>query len=60
MMGSETVKEIKRLQSKVPLPNMKIIGCAAHKAKEEVDRLLESGLDLCIHKPMSKIMFAMF
>jgi len=53
MSGSETVKEIKRLQNDGLLPEMRIIGCTAHKAKEEVDKFLEAGLDQCIYKPIS-------
>ncbi len=54
MSGSETMTEIKRLQKESLVPDgIKFIGCTAHKAKEEVDRFLESGLDSCIHKPIS-------
>jgi len=53
MSGSEAVTEIKRLQSEGVVEEMKIIGCTAHKAKEEVDRFLASGLDQCIFKPVS-------
>ena len=54
MSGAETVKETKKLQgeNKVSL-GMRIIGCTAHKAKEEVDRFLASGLERCIFKPLS-------
>ena len=53
MTGSETVTEIKRLENENLVPHMKIIGCTAHKAKEEVDKFVESGLDSCIFKPIS-------
>jgi len=53
MSGTETVKELRKLQSEGMLPKMKIIGCTAHKSKEEIDRFLEAGLDKCIHKPIS-------
>jgi len=56
MNGSDTVKEIKRLQSEGLLPDMKIIGCTAHKSHEEVDKFMEAGLDQCIHKPISTVM----
>ena len=57
MSGADTVREIKRLQSEnlVPLA-MRFIGCTAHKAKEEVDKFLASGLDSCIYKPVSLAM----
>ena len=54
MSGTETVKEIRRLQKEKLLSSgMKIIGCTAHKSKEEVERFLKAGLDQCIHKPIS-------
>jgi len=56
MSGSETVIEIKKLQDEGLLEDMKIIGCTAHKSKEEVDRFMETGLDKCIHKPISMMM----
>ena len=55
MTGSETVEEIRRLQNEDVIPEMKIIGCTAHKVREEVDRFMESGLDSCIFKPISAI-----
>ncbi len=56
MTGSETVTEVRRLQRSNSIPFMKIIGCTAHKAKEEVDKFMESGLDSCIFKPISVVM----
>jgi len=56
MNGTEAVREIRRLQTLNTLPDVKIIGCTAHKDKEEVDEFLESGIDQCIHKPISKTM----
>jgi len=53
MNGSETVREIRRLEREGVVPEMRIIGCTAHQAKEEVEKFLESGLDKCIHKPIS-------
>jgi len=55
MNGIQTVKEIRRLQKEegVLAQELKIIGCTAHKSKEEVERFLEAGLDQCIHKPIS-------
>ena len=53
MTGSETVEEIRRLQRENSIPEMKAIGCTAHKAKEEVDRFMASGLDSCIFKPIN-------
>jgi len=54
MSGAETVREIKRLQGKKQVASeMRIIGCTAHKGKEEVDRFLASGLENCIFKPVS-------
>jgi len=54
MTGIDTVKEIKRLQAEgIVGGNVKIIGCTAHGSKEEVDLFLASGIDLCIHKPIS-------
>jgi len=44
------------LQGEGLLPEMKIIGCTAHKSKEEVDKFLEAGIDQCIHKPISTVM----
>ena len=55
--GIEVVREIRRLQKEDSLPrDMKIIGCTAHKLKEEVERFLKAGLDQCIHKPISAAM----
>jgi len=54
MTGSEVVKELRRLQEERIVPTMKIIGCTAHGGKEEVERFLESGIDECIQKPISK------
>jgi len=56
MTGTETVREIRKLQNKRVLPGMRLIGRRAHKLKEEVDRFLGAGLEQCIHKPISKIM----
>jgi len=53
MNGSETVREIRRFQEEGLLPEIKIIGCTAHKSKEEVERFLESSLDQCIHRSIS-------
>ncbi|RZJ50362.1 MAG: response regulator [Chryseobacterium sp.] len=50
------MREIKRLQSEKLIPEIKIIGCTAHKGKEEVDKFLASGLDHCIYKPVSIVM----
>jgi len=55
MSGGETVSEIRRLQKEYLIGSgLKIIGCTAHQSKEEVDKFLESGLDQCICKPISK------
>ena len=56
MTGSETVVEIRRMQGEDLIPEMRIIGCTAHKAQEEVEKFLESGLDHCIFKPISVVM----
>jgi len=56
MTGAETVAEIRRLQGESLIPEMKIIGCTAHTAKEEVEKFMESGLDSCIFKPISVVM----
>ena len=58
MNGSETVRKIRKLQKEKKLlpQRMRIIGCTAHKSKEEVERFLEAGLDKCIHKPISAAM----
>jgi len=57
MTGAETVKEIKGLRNeKLIQGGIKFIGCTVHKAKEEVDRFLASGLDECIHKLISTAM----
>jgi len=56
MTGSETVREIKRLQGEGLLPEMRLIGCTAHKSKEEVEKFMNAGLDQCIHKPISTVM----
>jgi len=54
MNGADTVREIKKLQEESKLSSeMRIIGCTAHKAKEEVHRFLASGLETCIFKPVS-------
>jgi len=52
MTGSETVREIKRLQAQKLVPRMRIIGCTAHGSNEEVEKFMESGIDSCIHKPI--------
>jgi len=55
--GADTVYEIKKLQEENLLAlNIKIIGCTAHKSKEEVDKFMEAGIDQCIQKPISKVM----
>ena len=58
MNGIETVKEFRRLQREKGICSldMRIIGCTAHKSKEDVDRFVEAGLDQCIHKPISVAM----
>jgi len=57
MSGIETVQEIRRLQKeKFLVENFKVIGCTAHKAKEEVEKFLKSGIEKCIHKPISTTM----
>ncbi len=57
MSGAEATREIRRLQGENLIsPATRIIGCTAHKSKEEVDRFLEAGLDQCIHKPISNAM----
>jgi len=54
MTGSETVQEIKRLQEENLLPpSIKVIGCTAHKSKEEVEKFMEAGFKQCLHKPIS-------
>jgi len=53
MTGSETVKELRRLQEQNVVPVMKIIGCTAHEGKDQIDRFMESGIDDCIKKPIS-------
>jgi len=56
MSGSETVKEIKKLQSENWMADMKIIGCTAHKSQEKVEEFIKEGLYKCIHKPISTVM----
>ena len=57
MSGADTVREIRRLQKEKELSqNLRIIGCTAHKSKEEVEKFLDAGLDKCIHKPISLTM----
>jgi CheY-like chemotaxis protein len=53
LTGSETVQEIKRLQVQGLVPPMKIIGCTAHGSSEEVEKFMESGIEMCIHKPIT-------
>jgi len=53
LTGAETVQEIKQLQVQGLVPSMKIIGCTAHGSEEKVKRFMMSGLDLCIHKPIT-------
>jgi CheY-like chemotaxis protein len=54
MTGRDTVYEIKKLQEESLLSQgIRIVGCTAHKSKEEIDRFMEAGLDQCIHKPIS-------
>ncbi len=51
MSGTETVDEIIKLQKENLLPlGIKIIRCTMHKLKEEVNKFMEAGIDLCIHK----------
>ena len=57
MSGSETTREIRKLQREKRVSSMmRIIGCTAHKSKEEVEKFMEAGLDKCIHKPISPSM----
>jgi len=57
MSGSETVKEVRRLQNQGLLfEEIKIIGCTAHRSDEEVEKFMEAGIDQCIHKPLSAAM----
>jgi len=53
MTGSETVEEIKKLQFQGLVPQMRIIGCTAHGSAEEIEKFMESGIDMCIHKPIT-------
>jgi len=53
LTGSETVQEIKRLQAQGMVPPMSIIGCTAHGSAEKVERFMKSGIDSCIHKPIT-------
>ena len=56
MSGSEIVRKIRRLQKENLLPaSIKVIGCTAHKSKEEVEKFMEAGIKQCIHKPISAI-----
>ena len=55
MNGSETVEEIRKLQVQGLVSPMKIVGCTAHGSTEEVERFMEAGLDMCIHKPITAI-----
>jgi len=52
MTGSETTRELRQLQRENKVPKMKIVGCTAHGSAEEVERFMEAGMDLCIHKPI--------
>jgi len=52
MTGSQTVREIKRLEAEELIPPMKIVGCTAHGSNEEMEKFMEPGIDLCIHKPV--------
>ena len=55
MNGSETVKEIKHLQSQNLLQkDLAIIGCTAHNDSNEIDNFMASGLDDCLTKPISR------
>jgi len=57
MNGADTVREIRRLQKEEKISaGIRIIGCTAHKAKEEVDRFFAAGLESCIFKPVSIVM----
>ena len=54
MSGAETVREIKKLQGQnMVSSDIRIIGCTAHKGKEEIERFLAVGLENCIFKPVS-------
>jgi len=53
MTGSETVCELRHLQSQNLIPSVKIIGCTAHGSPEEVNKFMESGIDMCIQKPIT-------
>ncbi len=53
MTGSEVVKEIRRLQEKNLVSDLKIIGCTAHGSKVEVEKFMKAGLEMCIHKPIT-------
>ena len=53
LTGSETVQEIKKLQVQGLVPPMKIIGCTAHGSGEEVEKFMESGIEMCIQKPIT-------
>jgi len=57
MSGTETAHEILKLQDQnLIAQGIVIIGCTAHKSKEEVKKFMEEGIDQCIHKPISAIM----
>jgi signal transduction histidine kinase len=57
MSGTETAHEILKLQNENLLAQgIMIIGCTAHKSKEEVKKFMEAGIDQCIHKPISAVM----
>jgi len=53
MTGSEAVCELIKLQSEDLVPSLKIIGCTAQCSPKEVGKFMESGLDMCIKKPIT-------
>ena len=53
MTGSEAVREIRKLESKNLIPVLRIMGCTAHGGWNEVEKFMESGINRCIHKPIS-------
>ncbi len=53
MTGSETTRELRQLQRENKVAGMKIVGCTAHGSAKEVERFMEAGIDLCIHKPIT-------
>jgi len=55
LTGSEAVKEIRRLQEQNLISEKKIIGCTAHGSKVEVEKFMQAGLEMCIHKPITPL-----